>query len=163
MGDEPTVGEPALGAPGLLWAFSAKVGIGVAQEIGVVDGMRKRIFPITGGSVSGPRLSGLVLPGGADWQSVLPDGTARVFARYTIQAEDGTLISITNSGIRRGPPEILARIVAGDSVDPALYYFRTTPSFEVSDGPLAWLAKSLFVCNAARHRDHVILAFFQIQ
>lgn len=148
--------------PGLVWAFSATVTVAPAQEIGIVEGLRKRIFPITGGTIWG-RLQGTVLPGGADWQTVLADGSARLSARYTIQAGDGTLIAVANRGIRRGPPEVLARIAAGETVDPALYYFRTVPSFEVEDGPHDWLRQSLFLCNAARFADHVTIAFFQVQ
>jgi hypothetical protein len=139
------------------------VRIGAPQELGLVDGLRKRIIPITGGEVAGPRLSGKVLPGGADWQSIRPDGVADIWARYTLEADDGSLISVTNPGYRRGPPEVLARVAAGENVDPALYYFRTTPRFETrSDGPFGWLNGSVFVCTAARYADRVELDVFEL-
>jgi hypothetical protein len=156
-------GLPADGAaPPLEFVFRAQVTIGATQELGLSDGQRKRIFPITGGSFAGPRLRGVVLPGGADWQTLMPDGTARIFARYTLQTADGSLVGITNPGIRRGPADILARIAAGETVDPSLYYFRTAPSFDVADGPLAWLARSIFVGKAARFSDHIVLDVFQL-
>ena len=103
----------ALTPPSLSLAFRLRVLIGPPQELGMVNGVRKRVIPITGGTVEGPRLQGRVLPGGADWQSIRADGTADILARYTLEAQDGTLISVTNPGYRHGPPEVLARIAAG--------------------------------------------------
>jgi hypothetical protein len=152
-----------LDVPPLLHAFRATVTIGAPQELGLIDGLKKRVIPITGGVFAGRRLSGKVLPGGADWQSIRPDGVADIWARYTLQAEDGTLISVTNPGYRRGPPEVLARVAAGEAVDPALYYFRTAPRFETrSDGPHAWLNASVFVCTAARFADRVELDVYEV-
>ena len=71
---EPTV-------PVLDFAFEACVLIGTPLEQGVVGGIRKRIVPITGGHVSGERFNGEVLPGGADWQALRPDGVLDVLAR----------------------------------------------------------------------------------
>jgi Protein of unknown function (DUF3237) len=90
----------------------------------------RRIIPITGGHFTGPKLSGVVLPGGADWQLVQTDGVALLDARYTLQTHDGALIYVQNRGVRHGPPEILAAIARGEEVDPAHYYMRTTPIFE---------------------------------
>jgi len=153
----------ALTPPSLSLAFRLRVLIGPPQELGMVDGVRKRVIPITGGTVEGPRLQGRVLPGGADWQSIRADGTADILARYTLEAQDGTLISVTNPGYRHGPPEVLARIAAGQVVDPALYYFRTTPRFDVeSDSVHGWLGRTVFLCTAGRYSDHVRLDIFAI-
>jgi len=62
--------EPALAVPALSLAMRLRVLIGEPRELGMVDGVRKRIIPITGGTVEGPRLEGKVLAGGADWQSI---------------------------------------------------------------------------------------------
>jgi hypothetical protein len=154
----------ARAAPALVHAFDARVLIGPPQEIGLIDGARKRVIPITGGSFEGRRLGGTILPGGADWQTIRADGVADIAARYTLRERDGTLLSVANPGFRRGPAAVLARIAAGEDVDPALYYFRTTPRFEVaSDSRHAWLAASVFVCTAARYRDHVRLSVFEVQ
>lgn len=152
-----------LSAPQLERAMRFHVLIGPAQELGQVDGVRKRIIPITGGTVDGPRLQGRILPGGADWQSIRADGTADIFARYSIKAKDGTIISVTNPGYRHGPASVLGRIAAGEDVDPAHYYFRTTPRFEVAqDSPHGWLGRTIFLCTAARYRDHVRLDIFAV-
>ena len=147
--------------PTLSFAFEAQVLIGMPLELGMVGGGRKRIVPITGGRVTGERFSGDVLPGGADWQMLRPDNVLDVSARYTVRADDGSIVSIVNTGYRHGPPGILDRLAVGDAVDPALYYFRTTPRFEAPDDSRhAWLNQSVFVCSAARFSEAVMLRFF---
>ena len=142
--------------------FTAHVDIGGPLELGSVATGRRRIIPITGGSVSGPRLTAEILPGGADWQIIRTDGTAEVVARYTLRASDGTLISVVNKGLRRGPPEVLARLAAGETVDPSLYYFRTAPVFEVTSGPHGWLADNIFVATGERHEKQVVIKVFML-
>jgi hypothetical protein len=123
---------------------------------------RRRVIPITGGRVDGPRLQGVVLPGGADWQIVRADGGAVLEARYTIRATDGALIYVRNVGMRHGPPEVLARLGRGEPVDPAAYYFRTTPRFETGAPAYAWLNDVVAVGSAVRRPDAVILDFYTV-
>ncbi len=144
----------------LCHVFTAHVDIGAPLDVGPVGQGRRRIVPITGGSVTGPRLTATILPGGADWQIIRADGTAEVVARYTLRAEDGTLISVVNKGLRRGPPEVLARIAAGEQVDPSLYYFRTSPVFDVAPGPHGWLADNIFVATGERQKAQVVITVF---
>jgi Protein of unknown function (DUF3237) len=142
--------------------FTAWVDVGVPMELGALASGRRRIVPITGGSVDGPRLTASVLPGGADWQIIRADGTAEVVARYTLRTGDGTMISVVNKGLRRGPPEVLVRLAAGEAVDPALYYFRTSPVFEVAPGPYGWLADNIFVATGERHEKQVVINVFML-
>ena len=144
----------------LTHVFTAHVDIGVPLDLGPVSTGRRRIVPILGGSVTGPRLTATVLPGGADWQIIRADGTAEVVARYTLQTADGTLISVVNKGIRRGPPEVLARLAAGEPVDPDSYYFRTSPVFEAASGPHGWLADNIFVATGERYEKQVIIEVY---
>ncbi|MEO9133237.1 MAG: DUF3237 domain-containing protein [Sphingomonas sp.] len=147
--------------PTLSFVFEACVLIGTPLDLGMVGGARKRIVPITGGRVTGARFSGDVLPGGADWQMLRPDGVLEASARYTVRADDGSIVSIINTGYRHGPADTLDQVAAGEMVDPALYYFRTTPRFEAPDESRhAWLNQSVFVCSAGRFSDRVSLRFF---
>ncbi len=147
---------------GLEFVFAAFVDIGTPLDVGPIAAGRRRIIPITGGRVEGPRLTATVLPGGADWQVVLPDGTAQLVARYTLRAEDGALISVVNRGVRRGPPEVLARLAAGEMVDPSEYYFRASPMFEVAPGPHEWLTRSVFVATGERTQAQVVIKVFEV-
>jgi hypothetical protein len=143
--------------------FSLRGELAPPLEYGEIDGLRKRFIPVTGGTVSGPRLQGRVLPGGGDWQSVGADGLSHVHARYSIQASDGTTIGVTNSGVRTAAAAVMAKLVAGIEVGPDEYYFRTSPVFEVADGPHGWLRRHLFVARGIRKPDHVIVDFYLVE
>jgi hypothetical protein len=153
---------PVFLTPTLQHVFTARVTIATPLDVGATATGRRRVIPITGGTVEGPRLTGSVLPGGADWQVIGADGTAFLVARYTLRADDGTLISVVNRGVRHGPPEVLARLAAGEIVDPLLYYFRATPSFELVAGPHDWLARGVFVATGERAPDHVVIRVFLV-
>jgi hypothetical protein len=132
-------------------------------EQGEIDGKRKRFIPITGGTVAGPKLQGEVLAGGGDWQAIGKDGHTEVYARYTLKAKDGTVIGVINPGVRVGPKDVIARLVKGEDVDPSLYYFRTTPSFDVGAGAHEWLRNKVFVARGIRKPDHVVIDFYTVE
>jgi hypothetical protein len=138
------------------------VEIGAPFVVGDTPLGLRRIIPITGGRVEGPRLQGVVLPGGADWQIVRADGGAMLEARYTVRTADGALIYVRNVGLRCGPPEVLARLGRGEPVDPAAYYFRTTPRFETGAPQYGWLNDLVAVGSAVRRPEAVILDFYAV-
>jgi hypothetical protein len=140
--------------------FSVQAGPPVA--IGETHEGLRRIVPILGGTISGPRLSGVILPGGADFQVIRPDGYTTLEARYVARLEDGALIYVVNTGIRFGPPEVMARITRGESVDPAQVYFRTTPRFETAAPAWQWLTRPLFLASGIRHPDRVEIEVFEV-
>jgi len=133
------------------------------QELGDTPLGRRRIIAITGGRFSGARLSGRVLPGGADWQVIRSDGVADLDARYTLETSDGALIYVRNRGYRHASPEIMQRLLAGEAVDPSLYYMRTTPSFETGDARYAWLNRIVCVGTGARRPAAVELEIFEVK
>jgi hypothetical protein len=132
------------------------------RDLGDTPLGRRRIIGITGGSFSG-RLSGRVLPGGADWQIVRADGTADLDARYTLETSDGALIYVNNRGYRHGPKDVIARLVKGEDLDPALYYMRTTPWFETSAPAYHWLNRIVCVGTGARRPAGVELELFEVK
>jgi Protein of unknown function (DUF3237) len=69
---------------------------------------------------------------GADWQIVLPDGTALGDIRYVLQTDDGELLNVRSWGIRHGSAEVLARLSRGEDVDPTEYTFRATTLIETA-------------------------------
>ncbi|NML06653.1 DUF3237 domain-containing protein [Sphingomonas sp. G-3-2-10] len=153
----------SLPEPGLVFAFQVEVTLGPPQELGNVDGVRKRIIPITGGTFSGEKVKGVVMSGGADWQDIRPeDGLTRVFAHYWLKADDGSVISVKNNGIRRAPPEVMKKMMAGEIVPPADYYFRTTPVFDTGAAAHRWLNENVFVCVGARLPDKVVIRTYLV-
>ena len=142
--------------------FRAEITLAAPQELGATPLGRRRVIPITGGSFSGERLSGRVLPGGADWQVIRADGVADLDARYTLQTGDGALIYVRNKGYRHGPDEVMKRLAAGEAVDPTLYYMRTTPWFETGDARYAWLNRIVCLGTGARRAAAVELEVLEV-
>ena len=142
--------------------FKADIELAPAQELGAGPLGRRRIIAITGGRFFGERLSGRVLPGGADWQVIRADGVADLDARYTLETADGALVYVRNRGYRHGPAEVLKRLAAGENMDPAQYYMRTTPLFETGDERYAWLNRIVCVATGRRDPSGPVYEVFQI-
>ncbi|MGC5014889.1 DUF3237 domain-containing protein [Streptosporangium sp. DT93] len=124
-------------------------------DLGDTPWGRRRVINIVGGSFEGARLSGTVLPGGADWQVLHADGMISVDTRYTLRTHDGAHLYISTSGVRHGPPPVLERLSRGEPVDPAEYYFRLFCRFETGDARYLWLNRTLAVASASRSADAV--------
>lgn len=134
-----------------------------ARELGDTPLGRRRIIGISGGKFAGPRLSGRVLPGGADWQVIRADGVAYLDARYTLETVDGALIYVNNKGYRHGPKDVIERLARGEEVDASLYYMRATPWFETSAPKYAWLNRTICVATGARRAAAVELDLYEIK
>jgi hypothetical protein len=122
----------------------------------------RRIIDIRGGLVSGARLNGRILPGGADWQLIRADGVADIQARYTIETDAGARILVSSEGLRHGPPDVMARLARGEPVDAGLYYFRTLMRFETADPAVAWLNRILALARGAREARAVRLDVYEV-
>lgn len=146
----------------LEFAFDLFATLATPQLIGPVSSGERRIINITGGTVTGPMLTGVVVPGGADWQVVHANGVTDIHARYTLKADDGALLYVDAPGIREAKPEVIKRLNAGQSVDPAEYYFRTTPRIETSAEKYAWMNRRLFVCKGVRLPTAVQLRYYVV-
>jgi Protein of unknown function (DUF3237) len=149
--------------PTLQLLYTSRIDIAAPLDVGKSPHGQRRVINIMGGAFSGPRLSGRILPGGADWQVVRSDGVVEVDARYTLETDDGALIYITNWGLRHGPPGVIARLGAGDKVDPSEYYFRTTPVFETGAPEYAWLNGIISVAVGERRADAVIITAYEVK
>ena len=66
----------------LSYAFTITADLAEPRVVGLTPAGHRRVIAITGGQVDGPALTGEVLPGGADWSVVRPDGAVHVWARY---------------------------------------------------------------------------------
>jgi len=149
--------------PALEFLARVRADVEQPQVLGQTLLGERRVVPIAGGEIEGPQLRGTILPGGADWQVVGADGTAVLEARYTVRTDDGALVYVRNLGLRHGAPEVLARIQQGEAVDPAEYYFRSTPRFESGDARYAWLNRILAVGSGARLANEVQLDIYVVR
>lgn len=131
-------------------------------EMGEGRGGQRRIIPIVGGAVTGPRLTGKVMALGADWQTVLSGGMVEMDTRYAIETSDGAVIEVRNYGYRHGPADVLAAIARGEQVSPDAYYMRTQARLETGDSRYAWVNRTLFVGTGARLMNTVHIALYAI-
>jgi hypothetical protein len=125
----PTTGAETVTTPEPLkteFVYEAIVEIAPDVDVGTAPQGHRRYVPITGGTFEGAGLKGIILPGGADWQTERPDGVLAVDALYSMRCDDGTVIIVHNSGT-----------VTGN-------YARTTTHFEVKAGAHDWLNKFQF-------------------
>ena len=139
------------------------VELGIVREMGQGRGGTRRIIPIIGGTVTGPKLNGKLLNVGADWQTIFSSGLAELDTRYAMETNDGAVIEIINYGYRYGPQDVLEAVARGDAVDPASYYMRTHARLETGDSRYDWVNRTLFVGTGARLSSAVKMALFTIQ
>ena len=159
----PMAAAQAPSPPKLTMVFEARVQVGPPVEVGEVTHGRRRIVPILGGTFEGPGIKGRVMPGGADWQIIQTDGFSELDTRYALETDKGQLIYVQNAGIRHAAPAVMKRLLAGETVDPSLVYFRTVPQFETSAPELQWLTRAIFVGTGERYPSDVRIRFWRVE
>jgi hypothetical protein len=142
--------------------MTLEVTVASTQKVGDVPHGTRAITSISSGSFQGPRLRGRVLPGGGDWTLLRRDGVLELDLRITLQTDDGALIHVASFGLRHGPPEVLAALGRGETVDPSAYYFRTTPRFETAHPKYSFLNRLLAVSTGDRRPAGPIYTIFEV-
>jgi hypothetical protein len=148
--------------PDLDHVCTLTVALDPIREMGSGRAGARRIIPIVGGTVTGPRLCGRILNVGADWQTIFADGLAELDTRYAMETDDGATIEIVNYGYRHGPKEVLEAVARGETVDPASYYMRTHARLETGDARYDWVNRTLFVGVGARNQASVQVDLYAI-
>ena len=150
--------------PRLTPVYRLDATLGEPVDIGDTDYGHRRIVPLTGGTFTGPGLNGKLLPGAsADWQILLPDGTALTDIRYTLETDGGELLYVQSRGVRHGSPEVLARIADGELVDASEYTFRTSTQIETAAPELDWLNKGVFISVGGRQPGAVVYETYLVE
>lgn len=143
--------------PRLNLIYRLEASVGDPQDVGETSAGHRRIVPLTGGNFSGPELRGTLLPGAsADWQIILPDGTALGDVRYTLETEHGDLLYVQSQSVRHGSAAVLERLALGEDVDAGEYTFRGGVKIETGAETLNWLNKGVFISVGGRQRGGVI-------
>ena len=150
--------------PRLTPVYRLEATLGETVDLGDTDHGHGRIVPLTGGTFTGPELNGKLLPGAsADWQTILPDGTAIGDIRYTLQTDSGDVLYVQSRSIRHGSAEVLARLARGEDVDASEYTFRTSTQIETAAAELNWLSKGVFVSVGGRQPGGVVYETYLVQ
>jgi Protein of unknown function (DUF3237) len=129
------------------------VKVATLLNIGAVPHGTRRIALVNGGTFEGPRLRGTILPGSADWQLLRSDAVLEMDIRLTLRTDDGALISMSSFGLRHGPPEVIAALGRGETVDPSTYYFRAMPRFQTAHPGYSFLNRLIAVASGDRRSE----------
>lgn len=131
--------------------FEIRLQVPSIVDIGATPLGRRRIATVTGGEFQGERLRGSVVgaPGG-DWLLQRSDAVTVLDVRLLLRTDDGEHIYMSYRGVRHGPADVMARLAAGETVDPATYYFRIAPVFETAARKYEWLNKVVAVGTGRR-------------
>lgn len=103
---------------------------------------RRILNSIAAGSFEGSKLRGNLVPGTGDWMLIRRDGVMVVDARVVLKTDDDAIIHMSYGGRISIPSKLLQDARDPDRrhlIDPAEYYFRTTPIFETGAAQYAWL------------------------
>ena len=115
-------------------------GLGPAQEVGKGPHGVRRIVPLAGGKIEGPKIKGEVLAFGADWVLIRPDGVIELDVRATIKTDDGELVYARYGGLVDSPRD----------------YFSITLIFETGSEKYGWLNNSIYVGLGKLEKGKVI-------
>ena len=159
----PTMSEITLPPPELVHLCNLAVEVGVPVDAGHTPLGQRRLVPILGGSVGGGRLTGRVLPGGADFQMIHGGTQARLEARYMLELADGTRVFVQNNALRAASAEVTGRLLRGEPVDPSEVYFRGQVTLETGDPRWSWLNERQFLCVGQRLPTQVLMSFYVVQ
>ena len=151
-----------LAAPGLARFADLNVQVGTPIDVGDTGRGVRRLIPILGGTCVARDWTARVLGGGADFQLLVNARMARLEARYVLETDAGDRIYVQNDAVRTAAPEVMARLVRGEPVDPAEVYFRCVPRFETSAPALAWLMERVFLGTGLRRPAEVVMRFFEV-
>ena len=142
--------------------FVMRLDVRMLLIVGATPGAYRRIGVVPGGSFEGERLSGEVLDGGSDWQTVRNDGATTLNVRLVLKTKDDALICMTYHGVRHGPPDVVERIEKDEVVDPTSYYFRINPLFETAAAKYDWINRVVGVGLGHRSPDGPIYSVFEV-
>lgn len=136
--------------------FTLTAALSPAVPIGEGPFGNRRIREVTGGEVTGERISGVVRPGGADWLLVGADGWGRLDVRLTIDTHDGAHIYVRYAGVIEYTEAAQAANAGERSSDYEDHYFRTAPRLESGDDRYGWVNRTLFVAEGRIHPGPVV-------
>jgi hypothetical protein len=121
----------------------------------------RTFFEVTGGEVSGPRMSGTVLTGGGDWAVIGDDGFARLDVRGQFKTDDGAFVYTTYEGLIELNEAMQHALATRGETAFEDQYFRTTPRFETGDERYQWMNQSAFVARGRAYPGGVAYQVFR--
>lgn len=147
----------------LEFALEIRIALGPRRHIAMAGGYTRGAVLIGEGTFSGPGITGTIVPGsGGDFPLVQADGNGRFESQYLLETDDGATILKRSTGLRSAPPEVVAKLLAGEPVDPESYYMRMVPRFEAPAGPYEWLNRTIFVGVGRRNPEGSLFRYWKV-
>jgi hypothetical protein len=125
-------------------AFALELVLDVDDQL---DAGHTRIAPVTGGTFSGPGISGTVHPGGADWITQV-SGHSSLDVRITLETDDGEIIYMSYTGV----------VARGENG----LYWRVRPIFNTTSEQYDWLNHAVFIGKNKQIPGKVAYDIFRI-
>jgi len=114
-------------------------------DIGATPHGNRQIIYLKGGTLEGPRIRGVILPGGGDWFIRRSDGVVETDVRAIIRTDDNHMIYTYFRGIADMTLEVALKLISGEVVDSSKYYYRVTPIIETASEKYGWLNRIVTV------------------
>ncbi len=130
--------------------------------IGQTPGGLRRIAPVAGGSFSGERFNGTVLPGGNDWVVNRADGVMVIDVRLTLKTDDAALIYLSYHGRFLAEPDAMLRFGMGELLDASEYSLAINAQFECGDQRHAWLNNVIAVGTGEQKATGPVYSIFEV-
>ncbi|CAM2961727.1 uncharacterized protein DUF3237 [Williamsia muralis] len=126
--------------------FTYTAELAAPQVVGPGPYGLRQVLAVTGGTVSGERISGKAAPGGGDWLLAGEDGFGRLDVRAQFFTDDGAVIYMNYLGLVEVTEAAAGALSGGDTgTDFGDHYFVTTPRLECGDPKYTWVNQSIFV------------------
>ena len=114
-------------------------------DLGTTPHGIRQIVYIEGGTFEGPKIKGVVLPGGGDWFVRRADQIVELDVRCVLRTDDNHLIYCCLKGINEMTAEVAIKAISGESIDSSKYYFRVTTVIETGSKKYDWLNRIVAV------------------
>jgi hypothetical protein len=114
-------------------------------DVGATPHGIRQVIYIKGGKFEGPKIKGVVLPGGGDWFVRRADQLVEVDVRCVLRTDDNQLIYCCLRGINEMTAEVAIKAISGQSIDSSKYYFRVAAVIETGSKKYAWLNRIVAV------------------
>jgi hypothetical protein len=128
-----------------LCAVAAYVDWRQSIDLGVTPHGIRQIIYIKGGTFEGPKVKGVVLPGGGDWFVRRADQMVEVDVRCVLRTDDNHLIYCALRGVNEMTAEVAIKAITGQSIDSSKYYFRVAAVIETGSKKYDWLNRIVAV------------------
>jgi uncharacterized protein DUF3237 len=142
--------------------FDMMVHLQIPLDVGSTPKGNRQILIGDHGVFKGGRLEGRILPNGADWFLVRPDGVGELDVRLVLRTDDEELIYMRSKGFLKYSREMAKAVLSG-TAEPSDYYFRERTVFETGSEKYGWLNSVVAVGTGWYRPGMVGMSIYEIR